>query len=219
MWFFNFFCRKPKLKLNFIDTDYDAVMFLFKQTLYLDKIAEAITDKNSQPNYVLNLMDGFTQLYKSAGKKVIREHKKKVLMFGDVEPEKLEQQSRRVMGNRFKVMNFTLNDFSSETIHLLSDIFIFNKENNSNKIVYKTFTQVLGNLKRFSTKLQEGVKNREDEICGLYGEDIFDFLHSINSSIRLYHKIGKWLQDDAKEFLKYKTYLEKLMKQHGVQNN
>lgn len=216
MWPFN---RKPKLKLNFIDTDYDSVMFLFKQTLYLDKIAEAIIDKNNQPNYVLNLMNGFSQLYRSAGKKVIKEHKRKVLLFGEVEPEKLEQQSKQIMGEKFKVMNLTFNDFSSETIRLLSDIFIFNKECNSNKIVYRTFTQVLGNLQRFSTKMQEGVKERENELQSLYGVDIFDFLHSVNDSIKLYHKIGKWLQADAKEFAKYKSYLEKLMKQHGVQNN
>lgn len=206
MWFFH---RKPKLKLHFIDTDYDPIMYLFKQALYLDKIADALVSKDTSPDYALNLMNGFTQIYRLAGKKVQKVHKRKVLPFGEVEEEKLDQATEQVLGPVANIMNIKAKNCSPETLHLLMDIFTFNKEFNANKIVSKTYCHVCTQLRQFAEKMADVTNEREKELEGLYGETLLTFLKTIDKSILFYKKLGKWLCEDKDSFEKYKQYLHK----------
>ena len=206
MWFFH---RKPKLKLHFIDTDYDPIMYLFKQIFYLDKIADAILDRNRSKEYVINLMNGFIQIHNIASKKIVHAHGKKVLPFGEVEKDKLQKITEYIMKDSTNFIPIDMDNLSPEKTHLLMDIFIFNKEANANKYVSKAFGEVCHKLKSFAEKMEREINEHEDEIQGIYGNAFLRFLKTINKSIKFYHKLSIWLRDDKEAFAKYKLYLAK----------
>ena len=211
-WLTRLFRRKPKLNLNFYDPEYDAIMNFFKQTIYIDKIREALKDKNNHTSYVIELMRSFTQVFGTAGNKIISMHHKKPLDMSRMDKDKFEKEL-----NAIGFSSESIKGADDETMRLLLELHNLRREDRYNRIVSKTMVKTLKTIVDFSSKIHDDLNDIGEEwYKEKYGGNFTRFLIMLNNSVELYDKIGIWLKEDKMAIAKYKEDLQKRIFKHTV---
>ena len=214
MWnILNLFKKKDQLLLNFCDQEYDTVMNLFRQIIYIDKIQEAVDDDSNSVEYVNGLMDAFVQIYITAGDKIMKMHHKKPLDMSKVDLDEFIKEVENTGVDYNDVKNI------ESTMDLLREIHNVSREFKYNKLVSNTFHKTIKHIAEFSQELEKKPDSVYDVYDEKYGYHIIEFLKSINDSIILYKQIGHWLKEDKEAIAKYKLKLKKKVVQHALESH
>ena len=201
---------KPKLKLVFQDKDYDDVMNLFRQIIYINKIQEVVGDASSPVQYCTELMDSFVNIYNNALSKIGARRQRKRVDLTEINKERFTKELGEV-GVSFEEAS----NYDDKTFSLLTELHVLRREDRYNRIVSETYIKTLKTIVDFSTRLDKETTFEKSEFYRTrYGMHLLNFLKAIKEGMKLYDWIGRWLRDDRRAIEKYKKGLGKRITKH-----